>query len=137
MKPWYHRQAPRFECTACGACCLGNGEEYVFLAAGEDETIRAHLGLTPEWFRRRYLIRMTNGELALRMTAANTCSFLQDDGRCAVYEVRPVQCRSYPFWPELLISEETWRAESLRCEGIDRGQRVSLDTIKAALKAGA
>lgn len=30
----------------------------------------------------------------------------------------PMQCRTYPFWPEPLTSRHDWEAEALRCEGI-------------------
>lgn len=37
---------------------------------------------------------------------------------CSIYSVRPAQCRTYPFWPEIVQSPHHWAAESARCEGI-------------------
>ncbi len=41
-------------------------------------------------------------------------------GGCAVYSARPTQCRAYPFWPRILISESKWAKEASVCEGIGR-----------------
>ena len=33
-------------------------------------------------------------------TTVDQCIFLGQDGRqCPLYEVRPQQCRTYPYWP--------------------------------------
>jgi Fe-S-cluster containining protein len=60
------------------------------------------------------------------------CVFLDEQMRCRIYKVRPLQCRTYPFWPELM-NPRAWRAEAHRCEGIDRGAVVSLARIRAEL----
>lgn len=124
----------RFECTACGACCWGSPGAYVALGDGEAERLRHHLGLSPAWFRRRYLVRLTDGRHGLRLDDAGWCSLLDAQGRCRAYAARPAQCRSYPFWPELVASATAWRAEAQRCEGIGRGAVVPLGRIKAMLK---
>ncbi len=41
------------------------------------------------------------------------CIFLTPSGSCSIYDVRPVQCSTYPFWPSLLKSKETWNEESV------------------------
>ena len=46
------------------------------------------------------------------------CIFWRDG--CAVYEARPFQCRSYPFWRELLASKKAWREAARSCPGIGR-----------------
>lgn len=124
-----------FECTQCGRCCAGGGDYHVFLNAGEAERIRAALALSKDWFRRRYLKRLDSGELTVRLRADGRCGFLDARGRCRVYAARPTQCRTYPFWPEVLRSKASWRAEAARCEGIDRGAVVPLAQVRAALLA--
>lgn len=44
------------------------------------------------------------------------CIFWKDG--CSVYEVRPVQCETYPFWRWIIADENTWRAEMHECPGI-------------------
>lgn len=128
-----HQRRPlRFQCTQCGRCCTGGGDYYVFVDAVEAERIRAHLGLSRGWFRRRYLTRAA-GERVLASRTDGRCVFLQDHGRCRVYGARPVQCQTYPFWPELLRGATAWEKEGKRCEGIGRGPVVPVARIEAAL----
>ena len=51
-----------------------------------------------------------------------------------VYPVRPLQCRTYPFWPEVLASRQAWQREARRCEGINRGRAVPAGRIRRQLK---
>lgn len=46
------------------------------------------------------------------------CIFLTKDEKCSVYDVRPTQCATYPFWPQNLFGLAEWKAEASRCEGI-------------------
>ena len=41
---------------------------------------------------------------------------------CAVYEERPRQCRSWPFWRAVVHSEERWQEEAHGCPGMNRGR---------------
>ncbi|HKK06350.1 MAG TPA: YkgJ family cysteine cluster protein [Gammaproteobacteria bacterium] len=130
----HHHAKLRFECTACGACCFGGRGAYVALSGAEADAIRRHLGLSTAWFRRRYLVSLANGRLGLRLDEDGWCSLLDAEGRCRAYAARPGQCRSYPFWPEVVATANTWRAEAARCEGIGRGAVVPLGRIEAMLK---
>lgn len=135
----FHRHhALRFRCTGCGRCCIGDADSYVELDAGEAEAIRGHLGLSRSWFRRRYLVTLDAGTgLGIRLRSDGRCPFLSDDGACRVYAVRPRQCRTYPFWPEVVASRGAWKAEARRCEGIGRGAVVPLAHIEALLRGAA
>ncbi len=62
------------------------------------------------------------------------CIFLDKAGDCRVYAVRPVQCRTYPFWPELTESSKGWMTERRRCEGIGRGEPVSIQFIEKQIE---
>ncbi len=108
-----------FNCTGCGDCCRVDGD--VWLDPAESATLRAHLGLGEDAFAARYLshaVRTPDGRWE-RLKRTAECAFLGEDGMCGVYEARPLQCRTYPFWPRLLRSSDAWRAERAACEGID------------------
>ncbi len=135
MRPYFETQSLHFSCTQCGRCCETAGEYYVFLAPAESERIRAYLKLSMRWFRQRYLDRLDSGETVLAATSDDRCIFLAGDGRCGVYPVRPLQCSTYPFWPELVGSRRAWQLESRRCEGINAGAAVPVRTIRRALRA--
>jgi Fe-S-cluster containining protein len=42
---------------------------------------------------------------------------------CSVYDVRPLQCRTWPFWDGLLSSKKAWDEAGKRCHGINQGSR--------------
>jgi len=135
MQPFFETGNLRFSCTGCGECCATAGDYYVFLIQDEAERIRIHLGLSAGWFRRRYLDRLADGELVLASDGEQVCIFLGGDGRCRIYPVRPLQCRTYPFWPELVASARAWRREQRRCEGIGRGAVVPVGKIRRSIRA--
>ena len=59
------------------------------------------------------------------------CIFLEE-ARCTVHAAKPVQCATYPWWPELM---EYWAWESERestCEGLDHPDSRALDADHAA-----
>lgn len=51
------------------------------------------------------------------------CVFWEEGKGCVIYPVRPVQCRSYPFWAHVVEDEESWKREALHCPGIGKGSR--------------
>src|SRR5687768_2223484 len=49
---------------------------------------------------------------------------------CSVYPVRPLQCRTWPFWPENLSSEKAWDHAAKRCHGMNApGRTFSINQI--------
>lgn len=136
-KPYYEQVPLRFRCTGCGRCCTGNSAtHYVAVSAREQERIRESLGLTRDWFRRRYLEPLAEGGHGIRLGSDGRCPFLTRDGRCHIYAARPGQCRTYPFWPEVVSTATTWRAEARRCEGIDCGPVIPLSEIRRRIRSG-
>jgi len=85
----------------------------------------AYLGLSQEAFRTEYVTRQKGDWFTLRSKkkkadGTEPCGLLDEDGRCTVYEARPTQCRTYPFWDELIESRESWEKESVLSEIIAR-----------------
>lgn len=132
-QPLYQRQPLRFSCTQCGGCCTGGGDYHVYLNATKADEIRRFLGVGSAWFKRRYLDYDENS-LVLQSHADGRCILLDKDGRCRVYPVRPVQCSTYPFWPEVVMTTKAWRNEARRCEGVGQGAVVPVEWIELALK---
>jgi len=132
----YYRIARlKFECTGCGRCCFGDADSYIQVTEAEAEGIRAQLGVSRAWFRRRYLMRLEDGlGQGIRIDPDGRCSLLGSDMRCRVYAQRPRQCRTYPFWPEVVSTRAAWQREARRCEGIGRGTAVPLADIERRLR---
>jgi Fe-S-cluster containining protein len=128
-RPTWYADGLRFRCTQCGNCCSGPPGA-VWFSAEEELAMASHLGLEADEFRRRYTRRLGRGRsLGERVTeAGHDCIFLDRESQpgkavCSIYEVRPLQCRTWPWWPENLGSERAWEATRTRvpCPGMGRG----------------
>ena len=61
------------------------------------------------------------------------CPFLQGKA-CGVYEGRPSQCRTWPFWPENM-NARTWSREIRSfCPGVDQGKLYTPEEIRDPLR---
>ena len=127
------RRGLRFECQPeCGRCCTGDARAgSVFLEAEDVDRLAAFLKLSRSVFMREHT-RRQDDELALVMQESGDCRFLKND-RCAVYDARPLQCRTYPFLPcdgyTPIESSYTWRYEKKFCPGIGKGRLYRKDEI--------
>jgi Fe-S-cluster containining protein len=134
--PAWYADGLRFACTRCGNCC-GGAPGYVWISPEESCAIARQLGLMPEQFervhtrpvgKRRSLLELKNGD----------CEFLvrEADGltRCAIHAVRPLQCRTWPFWKSNVVAERAWEQSARHCPGIGRGKRHPLVLIQEALR---
>jgi len=124
----------RFECTRCGECCTSRGEYgHVYLNDSEVVEIARFLGLLPHEFRRRYTIVDEYGWT--QVVLEDRCVFLDEDGSCRVYPVRPVQCRTFPFWSDLIEGGSfTDEARGL-CEGVGRGKLYQIEDVRPLIEA--
>ncbi len=113
----------RFTCTRCGNCCVGDPGA-VWLNEEEERAIARHLKLSLRTFRKDHVVKI-EGEPSLAEVPSHRgqhCVFLQEgSGGCSIYQVRPQQCRTWPFWPENLRSYRTWIEASKTCPGILEG----------------
>jgi Fe-S-cluster containining protein len=104
-------------------------EGYVYLT--EDDLLRAaaHVGLSAAEFESRYVYR-TRHLIRLRKPkgkSALQCHFR--DGRgCSIHVVKPVQCRLFPFWPEMVEDVSVWRKTARSCPGIGTGPLIQIGT---------
>ncbi len=136
--PWYVAGLT-FACVRCGRCCAGPEEGYVWVTPQEIVTIAEHLGIPLEQMQRDY-VRRVGGRFSLReRSGSHDCIFLARQGahECAIYPVRPTQCRTWPFWPVNLRSPEAWARAAARCPGIHRGEHIDFDEIQAKRNATA
>jgi Fe-S-cluster containining protein len=134
-KLFYKESRLRFQCTGCGKCCFGTpGYHYIKVNKAEIERIRNHLGISRDWFRRRYLESLEAGNYGIRLNTNGACPFLGTDGNCAIYALRPLQCSTYPFWTEIVRNQANWQQEAKRCEGIDVGAVVPIRVIEKYLR---
>ena len=123
----FYADGLHFECTGCGACCkLGGGFVYPSL---EDVGFAArHLELSVSAFTDRYM-ELHEGQYVFKNDGDN-CIFYGEKG-CTIYEARPTQCRTFPFWTANLKSQYRWKLIEEECEGIGQGKLYDLEEIEA------
>lgn len=126
-QPWY-ADGLRFRCTQCGDCCTG-AEGYVWVNQQEVEELAAARGMTPAVFERRFVKRV-GIRRSLKERKGGDCVLLDADTRkCTVYDARPRQCRTWPFWDSNLRSPEAWAEAAEACPGCNKGNLVPLEQI--------
>ncbi len=119
--PWY-AEGLRFTCTACGECCRGPDPGYVEVDEDMIARLAGHVGLSPDAFSRKYVRWVSNlGVYSLIEKRNGDCIFWSDEQGCTVYEARPTQCRTFPFWPEVIATPEAWDEYATDCPGMTRG----------------
>ena len=126
-EPWY-ADGLKFSCTQCGRCC-GGAPGDVWVSEEEIATLADRLGMDDESFRRKYTRKVGRRGISLVEKPNYDCIFFDKKSGCTVYEERPLQCRTWPFWRSNLRSREDWDVESESCPGMDRGALHDADEI--------
>lgn len=123
-------KAKRFECQHSGHCCSvrDRGAVFVYLTQRDIETLSAFLELSPKEFNEKHCA--TTDSILHLSDPQRDCQFLEHN-RCAVYDARPLLCRTWPFWPKNMVDDETWKRETRGCEGVGKGRLHSADEIAA------
>ena len=133
----FYDKGLRFECQMCRYCCSAE-PGYVYLTRNDIERASSALSLSFGDFIKAYCRLVDFGGyslVSLREMENYDCIFLTPNG-CGIYEARPLQCRTYPFWKNVMESEESWKAEGRCCPGIGKGALVSRKEIEKKLKDG-
>ncbi len=130
--PWY-RHGLRFHCQRCGRCCTGQ-TGYVWVTEAEIVRIAAHRGEPREAFARDH-VRWVDGRLSLLERPGGDCELFDRSAGCTVYDARPSQCRTWPFWPVNLATPGAWRQAGMKCPGVGAGDRVTAEAIDRRAEA--
>jgi uncharacterized protein len=93
-----------------------------FAALGEFAYTRFTRKRTKQWF--------------LKTIPSGDCRFLVN-GKCSVYEARPTQCRTFPFWPELMNFDNKTPIKNLEmfCPGVGIGDDIVSDKLTEQIRA--
>jgi hypothetical protein len=101
----------------------------VYLTLQDRQRLARTLRIPTRQFTREYC-ENTDGLFHLKESGPD-CMFLSDK-RCSVYDGRPTQCRTWPFWPENM-SAKTWTAIAAECPGVGKGRVVPAEEIRQIL----
>jgi len=130
--PWYS-EGLQFSCTQCGNCCTG-APGYVWVEAGEIEALADQLGVSLTEFQAMYT-RQVGKHRSLRERSNGDCVFFERGKGCTVYEARPTQCRTWPFWESTVETREDWKRTQEGCPGAGHGQFFTAEEITQRVRA--
>ena len=129
-EPWY-RDGLAFECTRCGACCTG-APGYVWVTPEEIASLAESRGVDLDQFSRKF-VRQVGNRFSLVEKPGGDCVFWDKSGGCTVYQARPIQCRTWPFWEENIETAEAWEGVRGHCPGSGRGRVFSVEEIRLSV----
>lgn len=70
-------------------------------------------------------LRRVGARISLLERPNGDCIFWQEGAGCTVYDTRPTQCRTFPFWTENVHSRQAWLRLAERCPGVGGGRRYA------------
>ena len=126
-----------YKCNKCpGYCC---SYPVIPLKKRDVERLAEHFGLSFKDARRKFTKVDGDEPYAMRRKEdvhfGRICRFFDTkERRCTVYEARPVQCRTWPFWPENVESPEDWEHVTQICPGSGKGRHYSADEIITSIR---
>lgn len=124
---YFFDEGLKFECQRCGDCCI-IPDGFVYLYPSEIEEISSRMGMSVEKFKEKYMTQ-EDGEDVLKSFPNGECIFYIRNEGCRIYDSRPRQCVTFPFWPHNLRSADDWTAVSDECPGVNKGRLHSKDEI--------
>lgn len=135
---WYAAEGLRFTCQRCGRCCSGP-PGIVQCTTKEAKAMAQELKM--DWQEFLYsVVCHYKGKFYVKEVKCKygfDCILLERDENnaqaptgCMVRNSRPIQCRTWPFWPEVVFSPKTWRLAAKRCPGIGVGELHNAEEIR-------
>jgi Fe-S-cluster containining protein len=87
------------------------------------------VGETVEEFERKYVRRVGIRRTLIEYSNGDCVFFDGQTRKCTVYEDRPRQCKTWPFWDSNVRTEQAWRETCEACPGSGRGQLYPIEKI--------
>lgn len=102
-------------CSTCeGNCCIGESG-YIWITKEECVNLSQHLGIPLEELGAKYLFKVGyKYSIKEQQVSPNNYACVFFDlvkKQCSVYEARPTQCRTFPFWEYFLKNIEEVKKE--------------------------
>ncbi len=107
-------------CAGCGGHCCTGESGYIWVKYHEIEGIATFLDQSVEDFATIYLKKVKHRYSLIEREREEegdfACIFFDDAlNRCSIYPVRPLQCRTFPFWEQFKNNTKEVQKE---CPGI-------------------
>lgn len=128
-EPWY-KDGLKFSCSGCGDCCTGT-PGYVWVNREEIKEMAQAINQSVEDFEKIYIRKVGIRKSLRELPDSYDCVFLDEETRkCQLYDARPRQCKTWPFWASNLKTPEDWERTCQECPGSGTGKLVQLDDIE-------
>ncbi len=115
----------RFTCQpGCINCC--DQEGFVYLSEDDIRRAARFVHMSRKRFEETYVYR-TAHQRRFRKPPDKQCPFLEKGG-CGIHPAKPTQCRTFPFWPELVENQAEWKRTARYCPGIGKGELIQIGT---------
>ena len=75
-----------------------------------------------------------DGKTRIADPSNGACRFVTATG-CSIHDVKPLQCRTFPYWPEYVGSKGSWKNLRQFCPGIGVGVIVPVKEIRSQAQA--
>lgn len=129
---WYS-EGLRFGCRQCGKCC-GGEPGYVWVTDADIKAIAQELSIPKPEFERAFVKLVFGRKMTLGEKENGDCVLLDSKTKkCMVYDSRPLQCRTWPFWEDNLQTPRDWKRAAKGCPGCNApdGKLYTLEEIEA------
>ena len=125
---WYS-DGLKFKCSGCGDCCTG-APGYVWVNKQEIRDLAKLAELEVAEFEKQYVRRIGIRKSLVEFPNGDCVFFDNEQRNCKVYDARPRQCRTWPFWDSNLKTEDDWERTCQECPGSGKGKLYSLEQIE-------
>ncbi|WP_096018262.1 YkgJ family cysteine cluster protein [Campylobacter lanienae] len=89
------------KCDECGGKCCTGESGYIWISEDEIKSLGEYLGYKTELIKEIFLEKFGNRYSIKEKPYKGgfACIFFDEKNKnCSIYEYRPNQCRSFPFW---------------------------------------
>jgi Fe-S-cluster containining protein len=101
----------------------------VWVNQEEIDALAARLELPVDEFERKYVRRIGIRKSLVEFPNGD-CVFFDNERRtCGVYEQRPRQCRTWPFWESNVRTPEDWQRTCESCPGSGKGKLYPVEEV--------
>ena len=111
----------QFKCQKTGNCCRTSG--VVYASQSEINAMAAELKIDITTFFQRY-VQKKNGWVTISNQHFRPNCFLTPNNQCRIYNCRPNHCKTYPNWPDIWESEDSFFKELLLCPALKKAYQT-------------
>jgi Fe-S-cluster containining protein len=118
--------AVRFRCLKCGICCGDTKEKirHILVLSKEAEEIALATSQSISAFAVRVEGKAPYSYEMKKTAEDGKCVFLEKN-QCAIYSLRPLICRFYPFELKVAVNQKHEFLYADECLGIGKGRMLS------------